>query len=94
MVSASRCNLDIVVDSNLKRNCERNKSCDPPNGGVESIKGHYARRKIINKWVDARKAGGRRAGIPPASVIKRQAGFEKLTGADAFVTDLRADPGE
>jgi hypothetical protein len=39
-------------------------------------------------------AGGGAAGISPASVVKRQAGFENLAGADAFVTDLSADPGE
>src|SRR5262245_65606861 len=39
-------------------------------------------------------AGGGAPGISAASIVKRQAGFEKLAGADAFVTDLRADPGE
>src|SRR5215471_5990075 len=36
----------------------------------------------------------RRRRLSPASIIKRQAGFENLTGANAFFTDLRADPGE
>jgi hypothetical protein len=43
MVSASRWNVGIVVGSNLKRNCERNENRYPPNGGVESLKGHYIR---------------------------------------------------
>jgi hypothetical protein len=50
-----------------------------------------------HKQVDrtgASAGGGAAAGILPASVVKRQAGFENLAGADAFVTDLSADPGE
>src|SRR5215471_3775816 len=40
-------------------------------------------------------AGGAAAAvILAASIVKRQAGFENLAGADAFVTDLRAHPGE
>src|SRR5215813_10659008 len=35
-----------------------------------------------------------RPGISSTSIVKRQAGFEEFTGADAFVTYLRADPGE
>jgi hypothetical protein len=94
MVSASRWNVGIIVDSNLKGAYERNESCDLPNGGVNiDQRALHARRKIINKWADARKRW-RSARISAASIVKRQAGFEKLTGADAFVTDLRADPGE
>ena len=54
----------------------------------------HARRKIINKWADARKRWRGAPGISAASIVKSQAGFEKLAGADAFVTNLRANPGE
>lgn len=95
MVSASRWNVGIVVGSNLKRVCEQNESRFPPNGGVESIKGHYTRSKIINKWTARAQAPeAAAAGISPASVVKRQAGFEYLAGPDAFITDLSANPGE
>jgi hypothetical protein len=62
----------FIVDSNLKRNCERNESCDLPNGGVESIKGHYARRRIINKWTA-------RAQAPEDGVGGNLAGFNHQT---------------
>src|SRR5262245_33096525 len=39
-------------------------------------------------------AGGGAPGISAASIVKRQAGFENLAGADAFVTYLSAYPGE
>ena len=52
--------------------------------------------QIINKWTARAQAPewGGGGGILPASVVKRQAGFENLAGADAFVTDLSADPCE
>jgi hypothetical protein len=39
-------------------------------------------------------AGGGRHGISPNSIVELQARFENLTSVDAFVTDLRVDPGE
>jgi hypothetical protein len=61
---------------------------------IATLRALHARRKIINKWIDARKRSGGAAGISPTSKIEFQARFKNLTSVDAFVTDLRADPGE
>jgi hypothetical protein len=48
-----------------------------------------------HKQVDrCAQAPGVAPGISPISIVKRKAGFKNLTGADAFFTDLRADPSE
>ncbi len=89
MVSASGCNVDIVVDSKLSIwSRERNKNRI---AALNLQKGITRAPQIINKWIGARKRG---EGTLPASIVDRQSGFKVLAGADAFIADLRAESGE
>src|SRR5215471_624226 len=92
MVSASRWNVGLLLIATLNGIANETKVAIYRMAALNRSKGIKRARQIHKQVGGCAQAPA--AVILAASIVKRQAGFENLAGADAFVTDLRAHPGE